>query len=182
MISSIVARRYARALFTIAKEAGKLEEFAEQLGTIAGFLEQEPEIQEVLESPVFPPDLKGRIADELLKAVGAGDELTRFIQLLVERRRIQVIRAIQRFYQEFIDEETGVVRAVVTTAVPMPDDLEAKLKDMLARVTGKDVVLELQEDPTIIGGVVAHIGDMVWDGSIRSQLLGFKESIGRGEL
>ena len=74
------------------------------------------------------------------------------------------------------------MRAVVTTAVPMPDDLEAKLKDMLARVTGKDVVLELQEDPTIIGGVVAHIGDMVWDGSIRSQLLGFKESIGRGEL
>ena len=97
MISSIVARRYARTLFTIAKEAGKLEEFAEQLGTITGFLEQEPEIQEVLESPVFPPDLKGRIADELLKAVGAGDELTRFIQLLVERRRIQVIRAIQRF-------------------------------------------------------------------------------------
>ena len=182
MISSIVARRYAKALFTIAKEAGKLEEFSEQLSAMASFLDQEPEVQEALESPVFPPDLKGQITAELLKAVSASDELTRFMQLLVERRRIQAIRAIQRFYQEFMDEEMGVVRAVVTTAVPMPDDLKAKLKEILAKVTGKDVVLELQEDPTIIGGVVAHIGDMVWDGSIRSQLQGFKESIGRGEL
>ncbi len=182
MISSIVARRYARALFAIGKEAGKLEEFADQLSAIVSYLASEPEVEEALESPVFPPDLKSQIVEEILKAVNASEELTKFMQLLVERRRIQAIKAIQKHYQEFMDEEMGVVRAVVKTAVPMPDDLKGKLKEMLAKVTGKDVVLELEEDPAIIGGVVAHIGDMVWDGSIRSQLQGFKESIGRGEL
>jgi len=182
LISSIVARRYAKALFAIGKEVGKLEEISEQLNAVASFLGSEPEIEEALESPVYPPDLKGQIVREILKAIAAGEELTKFMELLVEKRRIQAIKVIQKFYQELMDEEMGVVRAVVTTAVPMLDDLKEKLKEILAQVTGKEVVLELQEDPSIIGGVVAHIGDMVWDGSIRSQLQGFKESIGRGEL
>ena len=182
MISTIVARRYAKALFAIAKEAGKLEAVSGELEAIVGYLEKAPEVEEALVSPVYPADLKGTIIEEILKAIEAGPELRKFLELLVERRRIQVIRAIQQCYQEFMDEEMGVKRAVVTTAIPMPQDLTEKLKDILAKITGKDVVLELREDPSIIGGVVAHIGDMVWDGSIRSQLQGFKESIGRGEL
>ena len=182
MISTIVARRYAKALFAIAKEAGKLEAVSGELEAIVGYLEKAPEVEEALVSLVYPADLKGTIIEEILKAIEAGPELRKFLELLVERRRIQVIRAIQQCYQEFMDEEMGVKRAVVTTAIPMPQDLTEKLKDILAKITGKDVVLELREDPSIIGGVVAHIGDMVWDGSIRSQLQGFKESIGRGEL
>jgi len=182
LISTIVARRYAKALFAIAKEAGKLEAVSGELEAIVGYLEKAPEVEEALVSLVYPADLKGTIIEEILKAIEAGPELRKFLELLVERRRIQVIRAIQQCYQEFMDEEMGVKRAVVTTAIPMPQDLTEKLKDILAKITGKDVVLELREDPSIIGGVVAHIGDMVWDGSIRSQLQGFKESIGRGEL
>jgi len=182
LISTIVARRYAKALFAIAKEAGKLEVVSGELEAIVGYLEKAPEVEEALVSLVYPADLKGTIIEEILKAIEAGPELRKFLELLVERRRIQVIRAIQQCYQEFMDEEMGVKRAVVTTAIPMPQDLTEKLKDILAKITGKDVVLELREDPSIIGGVVAHIGDMVWDGSIRSQLQGFKESIGRGEL
>ncbi|MGB9711980.1 MAG: F0F1 ATP synthase subunit delta, partial [Dissulfurimicrobium hydrothermale] len=75
-----------------------------------------------------------------------------------------------------------VVRAVVKTVVPMPKDLQGKFAEILAKISGKKVALELQEDPSIIGGVVASIGDMVWDGSIRSQLQGFRESIERGDL
>ncbi len=182
MTSSIVARRYARALFAIGKDAGKLDEFSKSLGDVVSFLEQSPEVEEALISPVYPPDLKGKVMDEILSALGVGEEFKRFMGLLVERRRIQVVKAIKNAFQEFMDEEMGVMRAVVTTAVPVGGELKDKLKEVLAKVTGKDVVIELQEDPAIIGGVVAHIGDMVWDGSIRSQLRGFKESIGRGEL
>jgi F-type H+-transporting ATPase subunit delta len=80
-----------------------------------------------------------------------------------------------------MDEEIGRVRATVRTAVPIPDDLKDKVAGALAKATGKEVILVTEEDPDIIGGVVAHVGDIVWDGSIKSQLAGLKESIGRGE-
>jgi F-type H+-transporting ATPase subunit delta len=110
------------------------------------------------------------------------DALAIFLRLLVERGRIQYLRMIVSCFQEFMDEETGVVRAVVRSAVPLPKDLRDKFSEVLAKVTGKQVTLQIEEDPAIVGGVVAHIGDMVLDGSIRSQLQSIRESIGRGEL
>ncbi len=182
MTSTVIARRYAKALFLVAKDEGKLEEFGKTLQAIEGFFEQSPDVEAALVSPVFPPDLKQQVVDELIKAYSVDPTLAKFLTLLVEQHRIQHLRQIGQCYQELLDEEMGVVRAVVTTAVPIPDDLKDKVAGALAKAAGKEVVLQLNEDPSIIGGVIARIGDMVWDGSIRSQLSGFKDSIGRGEL
>ncbi len=182
MTSTVVAKRYAKALFAVAREEGKLEAYAQVLADINAFLSKSPDIEASLESPVFPIDLKHKVVEELVKAYGVDDVMANFLRLLVERGRIQHLRLIAEGYQELMDEEMGVVRAVVKTAVPLPEDLKEKMAEAFAQASGKKVVLQVQEDPEIIGGVVAHIGDMVWDGSIKSQLQGFKESIGRGEL
>lgn len=174
MTSTIIARRYAKALFAVAKEEGKLEAFNQVLQEIVAFLEQSPDVKAALISPVFPADLKRGVVDETIKTFEVKGVLANFLRLLVERRRIQHLGTISECFQELLDEDLNVARAVVRTAVPMPDDLQEKVSEVLAQVTGKNVVLEMREDPDIIGGVVAHIGDMVLDGSIRSQLQGFK--------
>jgi len=182
LTSTVIARRYAKALFLVAKDEGKLEEFGKTLQAIKEFMDRSPDVEAALISPVFPPDLKQKVVDEIVKAYSVDPTLAKFLTLLVEQHRIQHLRQIGQCYQELLDEEMGVVRAVVTTAVPIPDDLKDEVAKALAKAAGSEVVLQLNEDPSIIGGVVARIGDKVWDGSIRSQLNGFKDSIGRGEL
>lgn len=178
MINTILARRYAKALFSVARDENKLEAFSEALQEIGSFLDSQEEICEALENPVVPFNIKQEVVDEMIKASGADDSLANFLRLLTERGRIQYLSVIGDAYQELMDEETGVVRARVKTAVPLSGEMQSKMQDILSNVTGKQVALVTEEDPDIIGGVIAYVGDMVWDGSIRSQLNDFKESIG----
>ncbi len=182
MISTVLARRYAKALFAVGKEEDKLQAFNETLQELNGFLKGNPEIGAALESPIIGLDVKQDIIEELIKAAKVDETMANFLRVLVERNRIHYLPLIAEAFQELIDEETGVVRARVTTAVPLSSDLQKKMEEVFAEATGKKVVLVAEEDPEIIGGVVAHVGDMVWDGSIKSQLEGLKESIGRGEI
>jgi len=182
LTSTVIAKRYAKALFAVAKEEGKLEAYSQALKDIDTFLEGSPDVEAALVSPVFPADIKQTVMKEIIKASAIEAAFANFLRLLVERGRIQYLRLIVSCFQEFMDEETGVVRAVVRSAVSLPEDLRDKFSKVLAKVTGKQVTLQIEEDPAIVGGVVAHIGDMVLDGSIRSQLQSIRESIGRGEL
>lgn len=182
MTSTVIAKRYAKALFAVAKEEGKLEAYSQALKDIDAFLEESPEVEATLVSPVFPADIKKTVIKEIIKALRVEAALANFLQLLVERGRIQHLKLMVACFQELMDEETGVVRAVVRSAVPLPKDLQDKFSEVLAQVAGKQVTLQIEEDPAIIGGVVAHVGDMVLDGSIKSQLQSIRESIGRGEL
>ena len=141
MISAVVAKRYAKALFAIAKEEGRLEEFAGVLEGLKGFLAENPEVEAGLVSPVLPLDLKQKVVEELVKAFEVEGVMANFLGLLVERGRIQHLRLIAESYQELVDEETGVVRAVVRTAVAVPDELKQKMMDVFSQASGKKVVL-----------------------------------------
>ncbi len=158
----------------VGKAEDKLEAFGETLKQVLAFVEENPEVEAALVSPVFPADIKQNVVDEIIKAFAVDDIMAGFLRLLVQRRRIQHLRHIINCFQELLDEEIGVVRAVVRTAVALPEDLKEKIAEVMAQVSGKKVTLQLEEDPEIIGGVVARIGDMVWDGSIRSQLQALK--------
>jgi len=159
-----------------------MESFGQALNEINSLLQESPEVEAALESPIVPPELKREVVDEIVKAADFEDSLANFLRLLVDRGRIQHLKLVAEAFEALMDEETGRVRATVRTAVPVPGDLKDKMAGVLAEATGKEVILVTEEDPDIIGGVVAHVGDVVWDGSIKSQLEGLKESIGRGEL
>ena len=177
-----MARRYAKALFAVGREEDKLQAFNETLQDLNGFLRGNPEIESALESPIIGLDVKQDIIEEFIKAATIDETMANFLRVLVERNRVHYLPLIADSFQELIDEELGVVRARVTTAISLSTDMQKKMEGVFAEATGKQVVLVAEEDPEIIGGVVAHVGDMVWDGSIKSQLEGLKESIGRGEI
>ncbi|MBW2350306.1 MAG: F0F1 ATP synthase subunit delta, partial [Deltaproteobacteria bacterium] len=89
MTNTVIAKRYAKALFAVAKEEGKLEAYSEALKDIDAFLEGSPDVEAALVSPVFPADIKQTVLEEIIKASGVEDALAIFLRLLVERGRIQ---------------------------------------------------------------------------------------------
>jgi F-type H+-transporting ATPase subunit delta len=89
--------------------------------------------------------------------------------------------AINDFYQKLADELKGIARATVTSAGELSADAVERLRAVLSKRTGKDIVLEVKQDPGLIGGLITQIGDLVLDGSIRTQLLNMRESLKRGE-
>ncbi len=182
MISTVLARRYAKALFAAGKEEDKLQAFNGALQTLDSFLKANPDIEAALESPVIGLDVKQEVVEELIKAAKVEKTMANFLRILVQNNRIHYLSLIAEAYQELMDEEMGIVRAKVITAIPLKKNLQKKMQEVFSTLTGKQVVLEALEDPEIIGGVIAKVGDKVWDGSIKSQLQGFKESLGRGEI
>jgi len=100
---------------------------------------------------------------------------------LFEKGRIRFLTDINDFYQKLADELKGIARASVISATELSSDAVEKIRDSLSRMTGKEVKLEVEKDTSLIGGIVTKIGDLVLDGSIKTQLLNMRESLKRGE-
>jgi F-type H+-transporting ATPase subunit delta len=176
-----IAFKYAKGLFTAAKELGKTKEFGEELKQINEILTSMPEVLSALQNPIYPPDLKMEIIDEVLKAVKVDPEIERFLKLLVERRRIQYIKEIVMMYQELLDEELNIARGEIITAYPLSEEEKKELEEVLKEYLKKEVVLESKVDEDIIGGIKIRIGDLIFDGTLKTQLGKFKEII-KGEV
>ena len=101
--------------------------------------------------------------------------------LLFDKGRIGLLDAINDFYQKLVDELKGVAFASLVSAAELSSEAIEKIRESLSKVTGKEVKLEVKQDPDLIGGIVTRIGDLVLDGSVRTQLLNMRESLKRGE-
>lgn len=176
-----IAFKYAKGLFTAAKELNKTKEFGEELNQIKNLLISMPEVLSALQNPIYPPDLKIEIIDEILKVVKVDPEIERFLKLLVERRRIQYINEIVTMYQELLDEELNIARGEVVTAYPLSEEEKRELEESLKAYLKKEVILEPKIDENIIGGLKIRIGDLIFDGTLKTQLNKFKEII-KGEV
>jgi len=165
-----VSRRYARALFSIGVDRGSFEQLGRELDAVADLWTGSAELRQALENPVFKGTEKRAVLQSLLPRVAPTADVQRFVLLLLERRRLPAVPAIARAYREMADLHTGRVRAHVTSAQPLgPADLE-RVRQSIERRTGKKVILEAAVDPALIGGLVARVGDLVLDGSVRTQL------------
>jgi F-type H+-transporting ATPase subunit delta len=173
--SSISARRYAEAVFDLATEANTLDAWAADLRAIADFA-GEPDVAGILASGRVPREERRR----LLEAALAGQVsplAMNLVRLLNERGKIQIARDVQRVYQEMLDERRGLAHATVTTAVALADDERREIASRLSALTGKQVDVTPVVDESIIGGVVARIGDQLIDGSTRTRLLALKRRL-----
>jgi F-type H+-transporting ATPase subunit delta len=103
--------------------------------------------------------------------------MANFCKLLVQKKRAEILPELAEVYQALVDGDKNLVRGTVVSATALSADLSAKVKATLEKITGKQVVLTTAVDPSIIGGMVAKVGDLVLDGSIKSQLAGLQESI-----
>ncbi len=177
MIVGSIARRYAKALFDLAVESGKVEPWAKSLVALQKAIESSPELRDILASPVYTREQRQALATQLSKALGLDAEPSSLLGLLAERNRLGYLGGIADVFGRLADEKLGRVRARVASAVPLTEPEAAALASRLAAATPGQVILERVVDPTLLGGVVAQVGSFVYDGSLRSQLEDLRRSL-----
>lgn len=177
MKNTVLAKRYAKALFQVGKEENALDSFNNALAEMATLYAQVPEVVDGLTNPLYPQDVREKVMAHLLGKMQASPMVANFMKLLVQKRRAEVLPDIAEVFQALVDAERNTCRGKVVSAAPLSGALNSKIKATLEKITGKQVLLRTEIDPSIIGGIVAQVGDLVLDGSIKMQLTGLKESI-----
>ena len=162
------ARPYARAIFELASESGKLTEWSETLQFMAAVASNE-DARRLLDNPKLTKEAAGEI---LIKLCGEqiDDQAQNLAKLLAENSRISVLPEISALYEELKADAEGSADVQVTSAFEMSDAEQAKLADALKAKLGRDVNLTVEIDESIMGGVIIRAGDMVIDGSIQGRL------------
>ena len=177
MKQTILARRYAKALFAVGLENENYEAYNEALQGVAGLYISHPEVGDALTNPLYPLDVREKVMVGLVNSIGVDKIMGNFLNLLVQKKRAEILPEIAEAFQVLVDIEKNVSHGTVISAVALSDELQASVQAALEKLTGKKVELSTSVDPSLIGGIIAKVGDLVLDGSIRKQLAGLKDSI-----
>ena len=177
MRQKILAKRYAKALFAVSQEEGKSEAFRETLNALGEFLVNYPEAMDALTNLLYPMELREKVMASLIKELQADQYMANFLNLVLQKKRADILPEIAAEFQVLVDADQNISRGKVISATQLSGELQAKVQATLENITGKKVILTSEIDPEIIGGIVAKVGDLVMDGSIKTQLAGLNESI-----
>jgi F-type H+-transporting ATPase subunit delta len=169
MSELVVAERYAKALFELGIESGQLAMLTDQLRSVAHAYAESPELRAILHDPRIGEDRIVSLLDVLAQRLALSAVAKNSLLVLVRRRRIRALPDIVSRLASLTDERTGVLRAIVTSANPLADAQTQMLTQELERLTGMRIVLEHRTDPSLLGGLVARIGDHVVDASLRGR-------------
>jgi F-type H+-transporting ATPase subunit delta len=175
MITGSIARRYARALFSLAVDADRIEPWSSAFAGLRLTFRDNPELRDALTNPVYTAEQRRAIVTKLAQGLALDPEPTNLLLLLADRNRLALLDAVAEAFGELADQKLGRVRARVISAVPLEQAEATRLAERLAGAAKAEVIVEREVDPAILGGVVARVGSMVYDGSLRSQL----EDLGR---
>ena len=165
-----VARRYASALADVIVERREERQVQDEVEQWALIVHAHSELREVFTNPTVAHDKKIKVLEELIGRTKVRETTASFLRVLLKNQRIGDLKEISVRLGQVLDERSGVVSAVVTTARPLPENLKANLQNTLAGTTGHMVRLSFATDESIIGGLVARIGSTIFDGSVENQL------------
>ena len=173
------ATRYARALFDVAvHERVDLETLHQELAGFSALVTGHEALQRALMSPAVPPARKRAVVDALFDRGGRLNPiLGKLIAMLADRDRLTLLPELSAAFERRLMTHRHVVHAELSTAVEIPADRVEALKDGLAQATGREVRMETRVDPALVGGAVARIGSMVYDGSVTTQLQKLKQAL-----
>jgi F-type H+-transporting ATPase subunit delta len=173
-MDTILAARYARALLSIGEEDGKYREYGEELRSFAGAFQAALPLAEVLGSPAYPGELRTRMLEGILAKAGLSATVGNFVRLLFVRGRIGILPAAAESYGRLTDEKDGILRGVVSTPQAIEDSQVAALREALKLYLGASrIELTQSLDTSLIAGIAVKVGDLVIDGSVRTQLMKF---------
>ncbi|MEI6045046.1 MAG: ATP synthase F1 subunit delta [Chloroflexota bacterium] len=175
MPSGTAGRRYAQAFFEIARNQNKVDEWAKDLDSIAQTFDQ-PEVKRYLENPKTAKDKKRAFVQNVLGTQVSTVSLNLAL-VLIQRERQEYIDAIRKEFIRLVNQLKGIEIAYVTTAVPVDEAEKRQIKSRLSALTGKQIEIETQVDPDLIGGIVARIGDTQIDGSVKTRLQALRKQL-----
>lgn len=170
MMAGGAAQRYAKALFGLAQDERRHREVRAELERLSAVFEESREVSAALLTPMHPAAERKAALRAIAARVGASLLVQNFLAFLVDQRRLIQFEAIVAAYAALADRAEGLLTADVKVASPLDDRRKDRLRRALSARTGREVKLEIEVDPSLIGGAIAKVGDLVFDGSIRTQL------------
>lgn len=178
MVGGSVARRYAHALFEVAREHGRLEEQDAELRRVLAAFAENPSLKTAYESrKALPEDRKAVVA----RVFGDLSAHTRnLLCLLIDKQREAYLDAIAREYRSLADAAQGIVEVEVRSAVELGESELGLLEQRLKAAGARGVRFSRRVDPELVGGLVLRVGDRLYDGSVRTRLQRLRERLARG--
>jgi F-type H+-transporting ATPase subunit delta len=173
-----LAQVYARSLFEVARDQGKLDELREQLAQFADALDQTRDLAVFFFSPYFSTKEKQEGLGRLLD--GADQALLNFLGLLIENHRMPVIFRIRHEYERLWDEENRTLPVEITSAIELDPAMTEGLGRRIGESAGRKVTLAARVDPDILGGIVVRVGNSILDASIRNRLEQLRRHVAQG--
>ena len=177
MISNI-SKRYARAFFDIAREQNKIEEYYQELSQFDSVISQNKSLKEFLANPIFEQASKKGVVEALIGKMGLTGMTASFLRVLVDKKRIDILNDIVVCYRQLMDEALKKVRVNVKTAFPLSEEMKSFISSNLEKAMGRKVNMTVEEDASLLGGVVIRVGDTLYDGSIKNQLNNMRNLLG----
>ncbi|HZG17134.1 MAG TPA: F0F1 ATP synthase subunit delta [Candidatus Bathyarchaeia archaeon] len=175
-MSAGVAKRYARALYEVAKERGLIDQIETEVNSVVEAVNGNADLEKLLMHPHIAADAKKELVKDLFQA-HLSEETLNFLYILVENGRESDLATIAYSYIQLANEERGIADAIVTTAKALSTEEQAQIAEQFGKVLNKKLRIQTVVDPSILGGVVVKIGDRLYDGSIKSKLEHFAHQL-----
>jgi len=180
MRSQAAARRYARALFGLAQDDRRVREIRAEFDNFAELMAESAELRDALLTPLHPVLQRKAVLDAIMEREGASRLLRNFFAFLVDQRRLVDFSGVRDEFSRLADDASGLMTAEVVSASPIDDRRKDRLRRALSERTGHEVRLAIRIDPGLIGGAIAKVGDVVFDGSLRTQLSQLRANLMKG--
>ena len=180
MIEGRLSRRYTRALFQLACEAGAEEKIAQEIEQFFSIYNGS-DLQKVLINPAIAVPTRKKILEQVTERQQLSALTVDFLFLLLERDRLVELPGIVSCYRRLHNEAKGRVEARVMSAAALDPAMAEQLRDRLRGLAGKEILLQQETDPSLLGGLLIELEGKIYDGSIRTQLEKMKQRIARGQ-
>jgi F-type H+-transporting ATPase subunit delta len=177
MISVTIAKKYAKAFLEIGLQDGNYEALGQDLNKMVDLLRENKELRVVLWSAAFRKPTRKAIVRKIGERLGLATTTIEFIELLIQKKRIDLFFEITKAYRDRCDEVAGRTRATLVTPMELPSGLVQEIKSQLESLAGKEVILSLERDPSLIGGFLTRIGNVVYDGSLKAQIAKLRDDL-----
>jgi F-type H+-transporting ATPase subunit delta len=177
---SALSRRYAKALVEIGVEQQAVESFGDELAQVKDILSQEVLLRQLLDSPTLALEKKQAMLADLSNVLELTEGMDNFLGLLLSKGRLCYLEQIESNYRSLADELSGIMSAKITSASELDDEQKQAIATLLEKQTGKQVVVSVEVDAELIGGLQAEIGGRLFDGSVKTQLKRIEESLTEG--
>jgi F-type H+-transporting ATPase subunit delta len=178
--TGLFARRYAGVLFDVVEARGEAAKALDDLKAVAAAVASSVELRQVFDNPSIAPTKKGAIIDAIAGELGVGAEVRRLLGLLAARDRLRAIGDVAAAFTDRVNSARRTVEADVVTATPLTDERRAALARALGDAAACDVTIKERVDASIIGGIVARVGSLVFDGSVLRQVERLREQLVSG--